>query len=235
MTTEQLGEHPSPRPRADLSSAFSPPNRVSGLSGRLARASRSVTAPPSPPSDSAADVPAPPLPATPAAEKAAGEKAPPQPTPTFQDTEPEAPLLALPNQPARRPSRSRPAAPRQVDAEGGTVTTIVYLPAEVLQRLRQARLRSGQTYTELVLDALDATHIRLADLLAAADRPQTRPAGSLFAGARRSAPPTAQPKAQITLRPRASDAEVIDSLARDHGTNRSKLVTIALTAHLPDA
>jgi hypothetical protein len=54
-------------------------------------------------------------------------------------------------------------------------------------------------------------------------------------GPYRSAPPTAQPKAQITLRPRASDAEVIDSLVRDHGTNRSKLVTIALTAHLPDA
>jgi uncharacterized protein (DUF1778 family) len=158
--------------------------------------------------------------------------------PSSQDTEPEAPLLALTNQAAprsARPNRVRAAAPKRIDAEGGTVTTIVYLPAEVLQRLRQARLRSGQTYTELVLDALDATHTRLADLLATADRPQTRPAGSLFAGPLRSAPATAQPKAQITLRPRASDAEVIDTLARDHGTNRSKLVTIALNAHLPDA
>jgi hypothetical protein len=226
MTAEQLGEHPSPRPRADLSSSFGPPDRASGLSGRLARPSRPVGAPTS--STSA-----------PAAEEAAGEKTPPQLEPSSQDTEPEAPLLALTNQAAPRSARPtnrvRAAAPKRIDAEGGTVTTIVYLPAEVLQRLRQARLRSGQTYTELVLDALDATHTRLADLLATADRPQTRPAGSLFAGPLRSAPATAQPKAQITLRPRASDAEIIDTLARDHGTNRSKLVTIALNAHLPDA
>jgi hypothetical protein len=232
MTTEQLGEHPSPRPRADLSSSFSPPNRASGLSGRLARTSRSVPAPPSPPADPAADAQAPPLSAPPATEKTAGEKAPPQPAPTSPDTDPETALPALPHQPARRASRTRAPTPLRGDTEGGTITTIVYLPAEVLQQLRQARLRSGQTYTELVLDALDATHTRLADLLAAADRPQTRPAGSLFVGARRAAPATAQPKAQITLRPRASDAETIDALARDHGTNRSKLVTIALTAHL---
>src|SRR4051812_18052038 len=140
MTTEQLGEHPSPRPRADLSSSFSPPNRASGLSGRLARTSRSVPAPPSPPADPAADAPAPPLSAPPATEKTAGEKAPPQPAPTSPDTDPETDpetaLQALPHQPARGASRTRASAPLRGDTEGGTVTTIVYLPAEVLQQLR---------------------------------------------------------------------------------------------------
>lgn len=128
--------------------------------------------------------------------------------------------------------RSATSERRTAKAEGGTATTIVYLPGDVLELLRQHRLRTGSTYTDLVLDALDATHARLGELLAETDRPQARPAGSLFAGTSRSRAAAAQPKAQITLRPRTSDAEVIDALARDHGTNRSKLVTVALTAHL---
>src|SRR4051812_47394087 len=163
MTAEQLGEHPSPRPRADLSSSFGPPDRASGLSGRLARPSRPVGAPTS--STSA-----------PAAEEAAGEKTPPQLEPSSQDTEPEAPLLTLTNQAAPRsarpPNRVRAAAPKRIDAEGGTVTPIVYLPAGVPQGLPQARPRSGQTYPELLPDPLDAPPPRLTDLLATADRPQ---------------------------------------------------------------
>src|SRR5687768_2686005 len=109
MTTEQLGDHPSPRPRADLSSSFGPPNRASSLSGRLARAPRPGTAPMSPLLDPAADAPAHPLPASPVAERTAGEKAPLQPNPTSQDTEPEAPLLTPAIEPAPFQNRSRAA------------------------------------------------------------------------------------------------------------------------------
>lgn len=227
MSVENLGERPTPRPRADLKSAFAPPDRTSRLGGRLAK-------PPRPTS------------LAPAAEATAGESTPAReieqpPAPAAQRPE-SGPALAQEAAPPTRKSAATGAgdrrgrktarrAKRQV-AEGGTATTIVYLPGEVLELLRQQRLRTGSTYTDLVLDALDATHLRLGELLEATEQPQTRPAGSLFAGTGRSRSATAQPKAQITLRPRTSDAEVIDGLARDLGTNRSKLVEVALTAHL---
>ena len=124
------------------------------------------------------------------------------------------------------------AAPAKADSEGAVVSSIVYVPGDVLERLRRTRAASGVTYTQLVLDALDGTHAVLADLVAKATEPAARPAGSLFSGPS-SAPATINPKVQITLRPRSSDAAVIDKLAADLGTSRSLLVSLALQAHLP--
>lgn len=226
MTAEHLGERPNPRPRADLSSAFAPPDRASRLGGRLARAPHPSGAQEPTGEDGGAIEPA----AMPAVAPRPGQGGP-----SVASTRQPAPSPE-PSPTSRGGKRGRSAASqaKQRNAEGGTATTIVYLPGEVLELLRQHRLRTGTTYTDLVLDALDATHPRLGELLAATDRPQARPAGSLFAGTNRSRPAAAQPKAQITLRPRTSDAEVIDALARDLGTNRSKLVTVALRAHLTD-
>lgn len=227
MSAEHLGERPTPRPRADLSSAFAPPDRASRLGGKLTRAPRpSVTKEPRG-EDSAAAEPAaaPPAPPRPDKQEAATESAEETPAPP---RDPPAASRSL------RRGRSAASQTRQRNAEGGTTTTIVYLPGEVLDLLRQHRLRTGCTYTDMVLDALDATHPRLGELLAVTERAPARPAGSLFTGSDRSRSVAAQPKAQITLRPRSGDAEVIDALARKHGTNRSKLVTVALTAHLTD-
>lgn len=243
MTSEQLGERPSPRPRADLKSAFAPPNRASSLGGRLSR----VPMPPTPATQGPDNTPAAVQPPAEVAVTTIQEEdsIPPAvspPAPTASDAEEAAPSATSPGEGRSRQKKSTAVArnskkggDRRQAAEGGTATTIVYLPGEILERLRQERLRTGATYTELVLDALDATHTRLAQLLEAMDRPQARPAGSLFAGASHSRLVAAQPKAQITLRPRVSDAEVIDALARDHDTNRSKLVSVALDAHLKDA
>lgn len=227
MSVENLGERPTPRPRADLSSAFAPPDRASRLGGRLGRPIR-------------------PIPVAPAEDATDGEPA--------TDREADQPVSQASPEPEFMPAPSREASQstggvtstrtgdkrgrkpaqrlKRQQSEGATATTIIYLPGDVLELLRQQRLRTGSTYTDLVLDALDATHPRLVELLEATNQPHTRPAGSLFAGTNRSRSVAAQPKAQITLRPRTSDADVIDALARDLGTSRSKLVEVALSAHL---
>lgn len=233
---EGLGDKPSPRPRADLSGAFGPPNRSGGLAGRLARPARR-------PAETDDATPAEgrlvPAVAEPTAWVTAIDDPAPASTPTG-GAEQEVPSSAV--VPAAHPStRPQKKAPRtkaankepekQDNAEGGTVTSIVYLPGDLLERLRRARAATGFTYTQLVLDALDATHQVLADLVAQVAAPRARPAGSLFSGPSSTAA-AVQPKVQITLRPRRSDAAVVDQLAASHSISRSQLVTLALTAHL---
>lgn len=245
---EHLGEKPSPRPRTDLSGAFGPPNRASGLAGRLARPTRDTTerrsVPVNPPTDA---IPTGPAVAIALQEGAAAPAmdAPQAASPSApaRDTEPAAtpadaaaaPVTNSPKGRTKKASTTRAktaAAPAKANGEGAVVSSIVYVPGDVLERLRRTRAASGLTYTQLVLDALDGTHAVLADLVAKATEPAARPAGSLFSGPS-SAPATINPKVQITLRPRSSDAAVIDRLAADLGTSRSLLVSLALQAHLP--
>lgn len=235
---ESLGDKPSPRPRADLSGAFGPPNRSGGLAGRLARPTRR----PAGTDDDAATAASRPVAATEpstATDTAVDDSAPTFAASGAEQEVPGSPPAAVPAaSPTARPQRKAPRTkvadrePAQQDsAEGGTVTSIVYLPGDLLERLRQARAATGFTYTQLALDALDATHRVLADLVAQAAASRARPAGSLFSGPSSSAA-VVQPKVQITLRPRRSDAAVIDELAASHSVSRSQLVTLALTAHL---
>jgi hypothetical protein len=149
---------------------------------------------------------------------------PPATAPTTHST-------ARPQKKAPQPKAANRKPAQQDSAEGGTVTSIVYLPGDLLERLRRVRAATGFAYTQLVLDALDATHQILGDLVAQAAAPRARPAGSLFSGPSSTAA-TVQPKVQITLRPRRSDATVIDQLAASHCVSRSQLVSLALTAHL---
>lgn len=237
---EGLGDKPSPRPRADLSAAFGPPNRSGGLVGRLARSPQKPSDP-----DTRAVISVPPtvepiaLDVTPvvednvqaAASLADAEEAAPGHATTGPSPLAKEPATRRPRKPARGKVGKSETAQLPGLAEGGTVTSIVYLPGELLERLRRARATTGFTYTQLTLDALDGTHQILSDLVTQATAPRARPAGSLFSGPS-SAATAVQPKVQITLRPRSSDAAVIDQLATTHGVSRSQLVSLALDAHL---
>lgn len=152
---------------------------------------------------------------------------------------PTAPAPPRPG-PAIAPTES-PAgsdAPHAAHGEGGDVagqrslTVIVYLPASLRDRLRAQASSRGATFTDLALEAVDATHGRLDQLLADTRRP-TRP-GSLFA-----APPPrrrlrhSEPQVQVSLRLTRSNLDVLDRLTREHtAPSRSALVSAALGAHL---
>lgn len=227
---EGLGDKPSPRPRADLSGAFGPPNRSGGLAGRLARPAPRTATPDSGTTPGAESPSSPPAERTAPAPTVAAERGIPTTPEVVPPTTEQTGARSTKKSSRRKAGRSE-TTQSSGGPEGGTVTSIVYLAGDLLERLRRARAATGFTYTHLVLDALDGTHERLAELVAQATAPRARPAGSLFSGPS-SAAAIIQPKVQITLRPRSSDAAVIDQLATSHGVSRSQLVALALSAHL---
>lgn len=192
---EKLGETPSRLPATDLGSAFGPPDRSAGLSGKLQPPPR-------------------PRPSPVAAAEAATDAA---------------------DAPSPAPKTARKRAKRVPDAESAVpVQVIVYLPLSVKERLRAAAQAAGTTYTSLTLDAIDATHTRLDDLLGTS-RPLGGPRhpGSLFgmpipAAERRNH----EARVQVSVRLLRRDIDVLDELAARHQVSRSGLITAALAAHL---
>jgi hypothetical protein len=126
------------------------------------------------------------------------------------------------------------SVPAAADRDGSRpVTVIAYLPASLRDRLREVSAGEGSTYTELTLEAIDFTYVRLGELLetsSAARRP-----GSLFASS--TAPRRrrhSEPQVQVSLRLIPSQLRVIDRLVDEHAApSRSALVAAALQAHVP--
>lgn len=128
--------------------------------------------------------------------------------------------------PARRKRRRRTSTA----ADEGTG---VYLPVSLVDRLRvYARSQEGRTYTDITLDAVEATHDQLGELL----RPSGRMArsGPLFAGRQSRRVPHAEAHQQVNLRFSAADLTVIDELVGEVGApNRSAMLAAALREYLP--
>lgn len=145
------------------------------------------------------------------------------PAPAEQPTSPRA------GQRAPRPRAERPA-----DRDGASsrpLVVIVYLPATLRDRLREAAARQAATYTAMVLQAVDATHQRLEGLLAV-NRPASRPQ-SLFSGSGGTRTRNAEPHVQVSLRLTRTDLEVIDRLVVERqAPNRSALIATCLAAYL---
>lgn len=144
---------------------------------------------------------------------------PPAPEPA---SEPE-------GQPARRKKPATPRSGPRAPAGSGSRTIVVYVNASVRGRLR---VHGGErSYTEVVLEALDATHARLQ----AKFNTPAAPPNSLFAG--RGRPRRRrheEPQVQISLRPLRDDVTVIDRLQAQVGApSRSALINAALDEHLP--
>lgn len=132
-------------------------------------------------------------------------------------------------QPARRKKPATPRYGRRTAAGSGSQTIVVYVNASVRSRLR---VYAGErSYTEVVLEALDATHARLQ----AKFTTPAAPPNSLFAG--RGRPRRRrheEPQVQISLRPLRDDITVIDRLqAQVDAPSRSALINAALDEHLP--
>ena len=132
------------------------------------------------------------------------------------------------------PARKTRAAKADKPAASKT-QIIVYLPVDLAERLRAAGEQSGRTHLQLVTDALDATHERLDDLLAAAGYVESRTSGLFGKSAQPvSRRPGRRGTAQVSLRPPVDVRDVMDRLVEKHSApNRSALIEVALDAHLP--
>jgi len=137
--------------------------------------------------------------------------------------------------PKTSPSKPVPAKAKPKNRSGTRpVTTAVYLPRSVRDRLRTAADRDGLTYTDILLDAIDAEHHRLADLLGPTQI--ARRDDSLFSGrrpARGAQRSSGDDQIQITVRPTRDDLAVIDQLVAEHGApSRSGMAAAVLDAYL---
>jgi hypothetical protein len=138
--------------------------------------------------------------------------------------------------PARRaaPRRARRAKTAADDGVG------VYLADRLRQRLRtfhRDRQQAGEealTYTDIVLDAIEANAERLGELLTDPQQPGPRRTGSLFVGRQPRRQRHDETHVQVTLRPSTEDLAVIEGLVEQHGApSRSYLISRVLDAYLP--
>ena len=219
---------PSPMPRQDLS-AFAP--------------SRGVTAPKLAPRRRPEGV------STPAPHRAPAAPAETTPAPeaVTESTADSAPAVDLPatsTTPAGQPKKTQSNTPRS--GQRGSARTpassdpksagqiIAYIKDPVAERMRAAQVQTRRTYLQLVIDAIDATHTQLPQLLEAAgyiDRRSSSLFGDAAQGVRQRS--SGERKQQIGLRPPAGVLAVIDQLVIDSGApHRSALIEVALDAHL---
>lgn len=155
----------------------------------------------------------------------------PMPAPTPPTREPEPMALVESAQPVTQ--RRPPSRQSSQTSGGGSRPVVVYLPASLQERLRMySKQQQERPYTDIVLDAIDETHQRLAQLMAPARG--GRSPGSLFKGREMRRRRHDEPQVQVSLRPSRSDLAVIDRLVREHRAgSRSALVATALDAYLP--
>ena len=140
-------------------------------------------------------------------------------------------------QTAAAPSETAPApAPNRRQevpepSRGAPRTVIVYVPASLRDQLRKLTMEQDVTYTQLVLDAIDATHERLGALLSHGSPARTRSLFQQPAAPRRRR--HEEPHVQVSLRLVPEDLAVIDRLTVElNAGSRSHLVATALSAHL---
>ena len=172
------------------------------------------------PAGAAAD----PAPGSPADDRAAGDTA-------ASATIPEqraAGTAAKKTTPARKKRRSRRRT--AADDEG----TGVYLPLALRERLRAYQRLEGGSYTNITLDAVEATH---EDLTIPVPERQTSRSGPLFVGRpRRQRMPHADAHVQVNLRFAADDRDTLDEIVEaKQAPNRSALIAAALDTYLPPA
>ena len=210
-----MSQHPSVLPPADLASAFAAPTRAAGLQGLGKRS-------PARQSSTAADF------HTGSPQLAEGKDTKPTDaeTPTAVTAGPPEPPSSSPPGSEKTGSRSRT---KMADP---TRQITVYVPIQtrddlVAERDGARARRLPTTTTDIVLDAVDACVSHLSHLLA--DPPPTT-VGTGRSGlfTHRVARTPRQDAVQLGMRLGVGDLHVLDDLAAIHGTNRSRLVTVAL-------
>lgn len=198
----------------NVADAFKKPDRSAALAGRLA-ARPQRTAPRPVAHQEAADSP----PTTPAVEEES----------TQATTEAQMTVTA-PQKARRRPS------PRKTgqDSDGRLV---ISLPIALRDRARAHAASRRETYLDVALAAVQDTHERLPQLVAARhsdDTASNASSGSLFEHRPRPRR-TPEATAQVTIRGLSThDRAVLEQLVDDVGAaNITELLTVALDEHLP--
>lgn len=119
--------------------------------------------------------------------------------------------------------------------DGITSQVSVYLDADALLAVRKTRRATGQTNADIAFAAIDATHDRLADLVAARRRGAARPAGSLFPTRQTTRLGADRSRRVVLWAMRATRTElaVIDRLVDQVAAgSRSELIAAAVEAQL---
>jgi hypothetical protein len=112
-------------------------------------------------------------------------------------------------------------------------SVVVYLPVSLRSRLRAHAAATGRSHTQLVFDALNATHDRFGDLVTA-HGPAAAVADGIFVAQRTGRRQHSEDQVQVSIRPNPANLAVIDDLAARHTTgNRSALIATALDEFLP--
>ncbi|MEU4423525.1 hypothetical protein AB0F81_23095 [Actinoplanes sp. NPDC024001] len=126
-----------------------------------------------------------------------------------------------------------PIASTGTGAVRSGASVVVYLSVSLRSRLRAHAAATGRSHTQLVFDALNATHDRLAELVAVSG-PAAAPADGIFVAQRTGRRRHSEDQVQVSIRPHAANLAVIDDLAARHTTgNRSALIATALDEYLP--
>lgn len=103
----------------------------------------------------------------------------------------------------------------------------VYLPRSLFEALAQAAVQRQQSRTALMLLAVNATHSRLAERLTS----EPAAPGSLFDVPQVKVAPT-EPNTQTSIRVTDQQLSVLEALAAQSRTNRSKVLAAALELYL---
>lgn len=112
-----------------------------------------------------------------------------------------------------------------------TRATNITVPAELFDRIAEAREQQQLSTGELIAAAIEAQIADLSNLIAAANT--TRTTSMFSTRATRLPRRGAEPEKPITYRMTAQDLAIIDDLVEQYGArSRGQLITIALRAHL---
>jgi hypothetical protein len=132
--------------------------------------------------------------------------------------------------PKPAPPAGRPSTGHQTQKATKVMHSV---PVDVLDRLKQAAVRSGRSYTDLVVGCIvdHRDHLARAD---AADASDAEAGLGALDRRRRHADRTPTRSAQLTLYPTAAERAELDRLAAGQGMARSQLVTAALRRGLND-
>ncbi len=132
---------------------------------------------------------------------------------------------------------TRQPAPNGEPSRGGRQylrSITLYLPRSVHQQLKTVAAEQETTATALILTAVNATHLRVGDVLQ--PRSVALPRGSAGSVADLFEIPQArrapEPSVETTIRVTDAQLDAIKQLAATHGANRSQLITAALRLHV---
>ncbi len=161
------------------------------------------------------------------------------------------PAPAVPAVAAQRPvpttaaaepdAEARPARARRTHQATGSrkpkrhpSSVVIYLSVSLRSRLRDYAQNTSRSHTQIVFDALNATHHRLAELAAASSKQPAEQSDGLFVVQRSTRQLHEEDQVQVSIRPNPTNLAVIDRLAEQHTSgNRTALIAVALDEYLP--